>query len=280
MSAERFTTPAGVELAYEELGSGGIPLVLVHGWTGFRQDFAGAWDGFAAKRRVLAPDLRGHGNSAKLGRDADYTFEALLQDLDAFLSEVVGEPCHLLGHSMGGMIALRAALTLPERIHSLLLMDTAGAPLGHVNLDALKMADEVAQEQGMAALAQLLRKVEEDSPNRTRASRAHEAAWGERYWEWRAARIEQLDPLAYRAFVHEMVNQPSQLPRLGEITVPTEVLVGSQDTPFLEPCGLLAAGIPDARISLIAGAAHQPQFEAPEPWAAAIRVHLGRAERR
>ncbi len=279
MTAQRFKTPAGIEIAYEDLGSGGVPLVLVHGWTGFRQDFAEAWDGFATSRRVLVPDLRGHGDSTKLGQEAGYTFEALVEDLDSFLAEVVGEPCHLLGHSMGGMAVLRVALEAPERIRSLLLMDTSAAPLQDVNLDALEMAEKIAREQGMAALAQLLRNVEANSPERTRAARSHQEAWGERYWEWRAARIEQLDPAAYAAFVHAMVGQESQLERLREIRVPTAVIVGSQDAPFLEPSGMLAARIADATLTQIAGAAHQPQFESAQAWSDAIEVHLARAER-
>lgn len=280
MTAHAFTTPAGIELAYEELGSGGIPLVLVHGWTGFRQDFDPGWDAFAETRRVLAPDLRGHGESAKLGAADAYTFDALIEDLEAFLDGVAAGPCHLLAHSMGGMAALRLALTAPERLASLILMNTTAAPLEHVSLDSLKIATTVAHEQGMEALAQLLRKVESESPTRSPAVHAHEEEWGERYWAWRAARIERLDPFAYGAFVHAMVEQESQVARLGEIQVPTAVIVGSQDGHFLQPSAILAAGVPDAWLHQLAGAAHQPQFEAPRAWREAIEVHLARAEGR
>ena len=275
MSALRFSTSSGIEIAYEARGSG-EPLVLLHGWTGFRQDFESHFDALSASHRLLVPDMRGHGESTHTGDPASYTFEALVQDLVGFMAGVAEEPCHLLGHSMGGMIALRAALAKPAAIRSLLLMDTNAEPLAHTNQDALQMAGTVAREQGMAALAQILRNLETRSPTRTPAVLAHEARAGEDYWAWRAARISAIDPQAYDTFVHAMVEQTSQVARLPEIAVPTLVMVGSQDREFLQPSGILAAGIPDAWLLQIPGAAHQPQYEAPERWLEAIRIHLAR----
>ena len=274
MSVRRFAT-RGIEIAYEERGSG-EPLVLLHGWTGFRQDFEPHFDALSATHRLLVPDMRGHGESTHTGDPADYTFEALVGDLIAFMDAVAGAPCHLLGHSMGGMVALRAALAEPDALRSLILMDTNPAPLAHVNLEALEMAGKVAREQGMEALATILRNLESASPARTAAVRAHEAAAGEAYWAWRAARIRAIDPAAYDTFVHAMIHQTSQIDRLPEIAVPTLVMVGSQDVEFLQPSGILAAGIPDAWLLQIPGAAHQPQLEAPGRWLEAIRIHLAR----
>ena len=281
MTERSFTTPSGVELVYEDLGSGGTPLVLVHGWTGYRQDFETVWDALAQGRRVLAPDLRGHGDSARVGEEGArdcHALTGLVEDLDAFLDAVVGEPCHLLGHSMGGMVALRLALSVPERLASLILMDTSAAPLEHANVEAASMAGKVAREQGTPALAALLRKLESGSTERSAAVLAHEADWGERYWKWRADRLGKIDPFAYEPFVHAMVRQDDLVGRLGEIGVPTLVVVGSQDTPFLHPSGILAAGIPDAWLIQIPGAAHQPQLESPAAWLAALHLHLSRTE--
>ena len=283
MTKRSLTTASGVEIAYEELGSGGVPLVLLHGWTGYRQDFETVWDALAEDRRVLAPDLRGHGDSSRVGEEgaADcHALAGLVEDLDAFLEGVVAEPCHLLGHSMGGMVTLRLALEAPERLASLILMDTSARPLKYANLEAASLAGKVAREQGMATLTALLRKLESDASDRSPAARAHEAEWGERYWQWRADRLSKIDPFAYEPFVHAMVGQDDLVPRLGGISVPTLVTVGSQDTAFLQPSGVLAAGIPDAWLIQIPSAAHQPQLESPAAWLAAIRVHLDRVEGR
>ncbi|MGH7286868.1 MAG: alpha/beta fold hydrolase, partial [Myxococcota bacterium] len=95
----------GIELAYEERGRGTRPLVLVHGFTGFRGDFATQLEALAGHGRVLAPDLRGHGESGRSGDPAHYTLAGLAADLLGFLDALGVERCDLLGHSMGGMLA-------------------------------------------------------------------------------------------------------------------------------------------------------------------------------
>ena len=275
MSTERFITASGIEIAYEDRGAG-EPLLLLHGWTGFRRDFEPHFDALAEGHRLLVPDMRGHGESTHTGVAADYAFDAVVEDLVELLRAVAGEPCHLLGHSMGGMIALRLALAHPDALRSLILMNTSAAPLPAVNLEALEMARKVAHEQGMAALAQILRSLESQSSERAAAVRAHEAAAGEAYWQWRAARISAMDPAAYDTFVHAMKDQVSQVDRLGEIAAPTLVMVGSQDLEFLQPSGVMAAHVPDAWLLQIPDAAHQPQREAPERWREALGIHFDR----
>ena len=70
---------------------------------------------------------------------------------------------------------------------------------------------------------------------------------------------------------------PSPQERLAEIGCPTEVLVGELDHEFRAPSEALARGIPDARLSVLPGAGHQPQHEAPGDWLAAVLQHLARA---
>src|SRR5512145_3325852 len=95
----------GIEIAYEDRGRGARPLVLVHGFTGFRHDFAGQLDALAGELRVLAPDLRGHGESGRSGDPADYTLARLCEDLLGFLDALEIEQCDLLGHSIRGILA-------------------------------------------------------------------------------------------------------------------------------------------------------------------------------
>lgn len=103
----------GIEIAFEEHGAGTRPLVLLHGFTGFRQDFATQVDALAKRGRVIAPDLRGHGDSGH-AEPARYTLRHLQQDLVELLDALDIGSCDLLGHSMGGMVALRAVLAAPS----------------------------------------------------------------------------------------------------------------------------------------------------------------------
>ena len=265
----------GIEIAYDERGRGARPLLLVHGFTGFRHDFASQLDALAEGRRVLAPDLRGHGESGRSDDPADYTLARLSEDLLGFLDTLAIERCDLLGHSMGGMLALRAALARPERVASLLLMDTAPGPLDWVDPAQLALATRVAREAGMAALATILRARAKDDPARGEPDRRVEAEWGEeRFWAWRVARVAATDPAAYAALGRALVEQEDLSPRLASIAAPTTVLVGELDHEFRRPAEALAHAIPGARHVVLPGAGHQPQHEAPDAWREAVLAHL------
>ncbi len=265
----------GIEIAYAEAGSGERPLVLVHGYTGFRQDFESQWQGLAELGWTLAPDLRGHGESSHAD-PAGYTLDTLAADLIAFLDALGIGRCDLLGHSMGGMAVLRAALAAPERVASLVLMNTSASPLDFIDPDLMERASQLACAAGMDALFEAMRAHESDD-RRTAPSLRTEVEWGaERFWRWRRARIVAMDPRAYLPFAAQMRGCASVEPRLGEIACPTTVLVGDRDAEFLAPSAALAASIPDARQVVLAHAAHQPQHEAPEAWLAAIAEHLRR----
>ena len=265
----------GIEMAYEEHGAGTRPLLVVHGFTGSRRDFARCRDDLARLGRTILPDLRGHGDSTNTGDAPTYTLAQLADDLVAFCDALGIASCDLLGHSMGGMAALRAALHAPERFASLILMDTAAhAPAG-IPRDTLALAGRIAIEAGTRKLVEIMRERAPNEPSRTAADRRLEARWGEGYWtEWRFPNFEALDPVAYGAFGRAIVEQAPLAPRLAEIHCPTLVLVGAGDTSFLDAAAELAAGIPYARRVDVPDAGHQPQLENPTAWLAAIREHL------
>ncbi|MCP5059939.1 MAG: alpha/beta hydrolase [bacterium] len=271
----------GVEIAHEEAGSengtnSGIPLVLMHGYTGYWKDFEGQIPALANERRVLLPDLPGHGESGRLPA-GQYSLERMAELMAEWLVAVDAVPCHLLGHSMGGMIVLRMALAHPERIASLVLMDTSAARLGFIQTEFLDTAVRVAREAGMPALASILRARANDDPERSQADRRIEKEWGtERFWSWRGERMEAMDPEAYASFGHAMAEARSFEDRLGEITCPTLVMVGAEDEPFLAPSEVLASEIPGAVLATLPGAAHQPQNESAVAWLEALELHLDR----
>jgi len=264
----------GADLVYEDVGRGARALVLVHGLTGFRDDFREQLPALAGLGRTLLYDHRGHGDSANGGAAESYSFAQLVADLDALLAARGIAQADLLGHSMGGMVVLRFALAQPARVASLLLMDTAARAPDHMPRAPYAAAGAIARSDGMATLAGLLRARAGAGEDRPAAERRLEAAWGERFWERRERRLTAMDPEAFNALVLELVDQPPLTARLGEIGCPTTVLVGSEDASFLAPASELAAGIPDARLVVIPDAAHSPQLENPSAWFAAVRAHL------
>jgi pimeloyl-ACP methyl ester carboxylesterase len=267
------TAVNGIEMEWEDHGRGGRALVLVHGFTGARRDFAPRVPALAALGRTVLPDLRGHGGSTNTGDAAGYTLDRLADDLVAFLDAEGLAGCDLLGHSLGGMVVLRAALAAPDRIGSLILVNTAArAPA--LKAETLALARRVVESAGLEALLALLRGRGPDA-DRTPADRRLEAAWGEGYWtEWRGPNYRAMDPVAFAALGEALFAQAPLAERLGEIRAPALVMVGAEDLAFLAAADELAAGIPGARRVTIAGAGHQPQLETPEAWLEAIRAHL------
>lgn len=111
-------------LRYLDLGEGGTPLVLVHGFGGDLNNWLFNQPALAAERRVIALDLPGHGESGKSLRsgEAAELSEAVLGLLDHLQLDRV----HLAGHSMGGLVALTVAEQAPARVVSLTLIASAG----------------------------------------------------------------------------------------------------------------------------------------------------------
>jgi pyruvate dehydrogenase E2 component (dihydrolipoamide acetyltransferase) len=111
-------------LRYLDLGEGGTPLVLVHGFGGDLNNWLFNQPALAAERRVIAVDLPGHGESGKTLRsgEAAELSEAVLGLLDHLQLDRV----HLAGHSMGGLVALTVAEQAPARVVSLTLIASAG----------------------------------------------------------------------------------------------------------------------------------------------------------
>jgi pimeloyl-ACP methyl ester carboxylesterase len=115
----------GVNLAYQEAGSGAPPLLLVHGFCGDHTHLAPQFDYFRRNHRVVAVDRRGHGQSDK--PEQSYTIEGFTDDL-AWLCREVGlyKPV-IIVHSMGA-IGLELAARFPDLPAAIILLDTPFSP--------------------------------------------------------------------------------------------------------------------------------------------------------
>jgi len=260
-----------VSLAVAEAGVGGRPLLVVHGYTGAKEDFADWFEPLAAAGwHVVAPDLRGHGASDKPPQEAAYSIDRFTEDLLAAVEVLGWERFVLLGHSMGGMIAQQLALTAPERLRGLILMDTSASavPVDRAMRDA---AVHVVRTHGMDTLADL--QAERGGPLDTPASRR---VLAERpgFAEESDRRLRVCSPAMYAAMAIEITERPDRLDELRSLRVPTLVLVGEQDEPFLEPARRLRDAIAGARLVVLPDAGHSPQVEAPEAWWAAVSEFL------
>ena len=116
----------GVGLAYEEVNSGTPPIILIHGWSCDHTVFARQREFFSQSHHVVLVDLRGHGESD--APHQDYTMAAFADDLAWLCTELALVKPIVVGHSMGGNIALELAARHPEILASIVLIDSVVFP--------------------------------------------------------------------------------------------------------------------------------------------------------
>ena len=257
----------GVEMHYDLQGTG-EPLVLIHGAQGDRSMFSGLVPVFAKQFQVLTFDQRGSGQSEK--PDMAYSIALLADDTAALMDQVGFTSAHIIGVSMGGMIAQELVLRHPQKVRSLVLgCTTPGGPKavrlgGEALTNAYSTTPMSAEERGKAL-----------------AEAAFTKGYIEQHPEIIPAMIEArrqrpIDPVALghrmkAAYAHNTYD------RLPQIACPTLVITGKDDALISwENSRILAERIPDAQLVLLEPAGHVFWTEQPEQSLAAILTFLAR----
>lgn len=243
--------PAG-NISYHVSGSGNPAVLLSHGFAATSAMFAANVPAIAADHEVITWDLRGHGASEYPADPDCYSPAEALADMTALLTHGGQERAVLGGHSLGGYLSLDFALTFPDRVAGLVLIDTGPGFRNDAARDAWnRRAEGTASrlaERGLAALG---------SGTELHANE-HRNASG-----------------LIRAARHTLTQRDSHvldgLPRIG---VPTLVIVGSDDQPFLAAADYMTAKIPQARKVVIPGAGHAPNLDKPELFDSALHQFL------
>lgn len=106
-------------------GRGGVPLLFIHSLAGNTQQWTAQLTHVRQRRRAIALDLRGHGQSQP-DANGDYTIDALTEDVQTVVNALDLQKFILVGHSLGGSVAVAYAGAYPERVAGLLLADPSG----------------------------------------------------------------------------------------------------------------------------------------------------------
>ena len=249
----------------------GVPLLLVHGFTGRGSGWGAHATALARQFRLVVVDLPGHGRSGIPGDPATASVERTADDLAVILRREGCAPAHVLGYSLGARVALRLAVAHPAALRRLVLESpSAGLTVeaerharravdagraDRLERDGIEaFVDEWEHEPIFASHAVL-------SPARAarlRAERLRNRSTG-LAGSLRGAGLGAMEPL------HD---------RLSGVRMPTLVVAGALDPVGRARAESVAAGIPGARLEIVTGAGHAPHLETPTRFRSLVMTFL------
>ena len=222
-------------------GNGGVPMILLHGNGGNSSSFFYVVYHFAAKRRVITVDTRGHGRTPK--GDKPFTLKQFAEDLKEFMDEMSIEKADLVGYSDGGNIAMLFAIAYPERVSSMVLNGANMFPGGLEKKDMKWIMRSYKRSKRTLAR----------NPQDEKARQTFD-------------------------LMKLMVDEPRiTVEELSALDIPTLVLVGSHDAIKPEHTKLIADSIKGAKLTVVEGG-HNIVKSNPEKYIEALEAFYGEAK--
>jgi pimeloyl-ACP methyl ester carboxylesterase len=247
----------GVQIYYEVHGDGPA-LLLTHGYSSTSQMWQGQVEALSKQHKLILWDMRGHGRSDYPEDPHAYSEALTVGDMAALLDKMGAERAIVGGLSLGGYMSLAFYRAHPERVSALLIIDTGpGFKKDDAreawNTRALDTADRFERE-GLAGLKLASR--ERSIVNHRDAAGLARAARG--MLTQRDGRVIELLP---------------------DIKVPSLVVVGADDTPFLAASDYMAAKIPGATKVVVPSAGHAVNIDQPQAFIDAVLPFLDKLPR-
>jgi pimeloyl-ACP methyl ester carboxylesterase len=248
---DRVFTNGDVRLRYREGGvRRGIPVVFIHGYTRSLEDWFALADSFSTDHRVVAFDVRGFGKSSKFGEPARFGAK-LGDDVVALLDHLGIERAHLIGHSMGALIAANVALRYPKRVASAALISPPFWPDSATHArEGAQWVRDMKQGVGMRNFLPWLFPGMPDSVARQLSTET----------------MMQNDSASMVASMQGMGGLAVAPDRISQSSVPVFIAVGGAD-PLAPLSRYLAQRWPSSRYLEVAGADHITIMAKPEVFA-------------
>lgn len=243
----------GIEIDYEVTGQGPI-ILLSHGYGSTRHMWDDQHRALADRWRVVSWDMRGHGETESPADPRQYSAALTVADMRALLRHVGAERAVVGGLSLGGYVSLAFAVSHPEMVRALVICDSGP---GYRNDAARAAWNQRAHERAAALEARGLDALARRSRETQQA--VHRSAQG----------------LAHAARGMLAQEDARVIDALPSIRVPTLIVVGDQDEPFLAPSEYMAKKIAGARLAVIPGAGHSANLDQPEAFNRVLREFLG-----
>ena len=250
---------------FDDIGSG-MPVVLGHSFLCSGEMWRNQIHAFEQRYRMINVDLRGHGQSGP-SRQRFSLYDAV-EDVVAVLDELGVERAVWCGLSIGGMVALRAALTVPDRVSGLVLMDTDAGNEHLLRKLKYRLMGFGARTLGMRPFLPAVTRLMFGATTRRDNPELVD--------EWRRVFADVDLPSALQCLAC-LMDRDSVVSRLPEISVPCLVIAGQEDRSL--PVALshrIHQGLPDSEIRVIQQAGHLTALEQPNPVNDALEKFLDR----
>jgi len=255
----------GIKVAYTDEGKGPA-LFFVHGFPLNRETWSKQVEAFKSKHRIIAPDLRGLGGTE--ATDAPVPMSRYAEDLFALMQHLELGPVTLVGHSMGGYVALAFAKAYPQALQGLVLVGTRSGADTPEGASARRELAEKVKKEGTAVV------VEAMAPKMLSAQN-HDADLAKSV----KVMMAMAKPEGVVSALLGMADRPDAGPWLSDIEARTLVLSGAMDD-VIPPseAGALMMAFPSAQLRLIPNAGHLVAYEQPDAFNEALRAWLAWGE--
>lgn len=270
----------GARIYFEVKGaSSGTPLVLVNGGPGFDHVYLHVadqvWQQLGKQRPVVFYDQRGNGRSPALSTGQSCTLADQIQDLHALIEHLGSGPVDLLGHSWGGFLVMAYAARHPNRIHRLIIVDSAAPKWSDTIFLFKDVYPETVQRQARDAFAAQLG----DGAAQERNIHNYLSMLfysGEKREEFLKGADQYAESLKINQLVTGDLARYDLNPELGNFHFPTLVITGRFDMNVAPAIAYrIHQAIPGSEFAVFEKSGHLPFFEQPEAFAARVERFLG-----
>lgn len=246
----------GAELFYDEAGSGSETIVFAHSILFSGRMFDEQISSLKDRYRCVTFDFRGQGRSQVT--EGGYDMDSLYEDTVSLIEQLECAPCHFVGFSMGGFIALRIVLRRPDLLKSMILVDTSAEPELKKNLRKYRLLNLIARRFGPSAVARYV------MPILFSQNFLRDSARAKQRRRWRNELVAN-DRIGITRAVTGVITRQGVYDQLNSIGMPTLIIVGENDvsTPP-EMSERMHARIPESRLEVIPEAGHMTPIEQPD----------------
>jgi 3-oxoadipate enol-lactonase len=252
----------GIDMYYEEVGKG-EPLLFIHGLGSSTRDWELQVPVFSDRYRVITVDLRGHGQTDK--PKTPYSIRQFADDTVQLLDSLDALPAHVVGLSLGGMVAFQIVVDHPDMVKSLTIVNSCPEMIIHTFHEGVEFWRRIVMIQllGMRRLAAFLCRRLFPEPHQE---------------EVRCEATERLAANDKRAYINTLhaISGWSVMDRMDRITCPTLLLSGDMDFLPMPTKEICISRIAQSQLMVIDGSRHVTPVDQPEKFNEALTAFLAR----